>query len=191
MIYSNLPHLLTIATMVCPEQVKELWVTQAQGIANFMQVDTSLFWLVNSSNEVALNLLSKGYDIFVADMTRCYKSNPWNGRDNLIDVVASINRIGYKQAKILHPRANSRIWICVDSEGKATKASWGTSRQWDFWSFPGYAYWTTWMINEKMSRQSWWSCMTPRFRHSYGISCSPLWLLHHQIQLGLSNCLTN
>jgi hypothetical protein len=56
-VYSNLAHMLTIATMLVLEYVKEWATTIVAGYTNFLRCDT--FWLVNSSIEVALNLPSK------------------------------------------------------------------------------------------------------------------------------------
>jgi uncharacterized protein YuzB (UPF0349 family) len=125
--YSNLAHLLTIATMALLESVKEWAVLTYEGYTRFLRCNTSIYWLVNSSIEVALNLPAKIHDVFVADITRCYESIPLQGNDNLLDAIAFIIRLGYKQAKVHHPRAEPMIWIRVGSDGTATKATWSTS----------------------------------------------------------------
>jgi hypothetical protein len=127
MVYTNLAHMLTIATMALLEYVKEWAVLTAQGYTRFLQCETSLYWLVNSSIEVALNLPQCINDVFVADITWCYESISLQGSDNLLNAVASIIRIGYMQAKMHHPRATPLIWIRVAADGTAAKATWSTT----------------------------------------------------------------
>ena len=75
-VFSNLAHMLTLATMAVLEQVKDWAKSTMVGYKSFLQCSTSIFWLVNSSIEVALNLPEKIDDVFVADITRCYEAIP-------------------------------------------------------------------------------------------------------------------
>lgn len=122
-VYSNLTHMLTISTMLIFDSVKEWAATVHSGFSSFLKVDTSLFWLVNSAIEVALNLPDKISNIFVADITHCYETIPLYGPDNLSDAIAHIIHLGLRQERSKHPR----IWIRVDSNGNATHASWNTT----------------------------------------------------------------
>ena len=127
-VYSNIAHMLTITTMRVLESVKEWAQLKMISYARFLKVETSLFWLVNLSIEVALNLPNKVTDIFVADITRCFESIPLTGPDNLIDAVAFVIKLGYKQAKSNHPRATPLIWVCVNDAGEAVQAQWASSK---------------------------------------------------------------
>jgi len=99
----------------------------AKGYKNFLGVQTSLYWLVNSSIEVVLNRPNKMHDVFVADITCCYESIPLHEPDNLIDAVASIVKIGFKQAQSHHPKATTSLWVRVKAGGTAANAVWATN----------------------------------------------------------------
>jgi hypothetical protein len=177
-VYSNLAHLLTITTMLVLEMVKEWAMGLSQGYTNFLKVNTSLYWLVNSSIEVALNLPDQIHDVFVADITRCYESIPLHGPDNLIDAVAFIIRIGFRHAKTRYPRASPLVWVRVNSEGTAAKASWSTSR-------PSQGDWFSITADRLIQMHKWLmtSCYVNLGDRVWkqilgipmGFSCSPLW----------------
>lgn len=107
-----------------PKTLKEWAADVSQGYVNFLKIHTSLIWLVDSAIEVALNLLEKITDVYVADITRCYKTIPLEGNDNLPNAIAHLVRIGYKQQKKYHPRSIPLIWIRVDQNGQGAKAVW-------------------------------------------------------------------
>jgi len=133
-IFSELAHILTIATMPILEAYKSWAAELAKCYKQFLQVETSLFWLVNSTVEVALNLPTKIIDIYVVDITRCYESIPLEGKDNLHDAVAHLIETGYKQEQNRHPKAIVAIWILFNDSGQAAKAIWSTSA-------PAYGTW--------------------------------------------------
>jgi len=174
--------------MAILEQVKDWAKTTTQGYESFLRCRTSVFWLVNSSIEVALNLPQNIQDIFVADITRCYEAIPLHGPDNLIDAVSHIIKIGFKQAKIPHPRSVPMIWIKVDAEGKASKAIWSST-------CPNYGSWFS-LTQERLIELHLWlmtNCYVALGDRVWiqkagipmGFSCSPLWcntyLLYYEI----------
>lgn len=191
-VYSNLAHLLTIATMLVLEQVR-IWASDTtNGFSRFMRCNSSFYWLVNSSIEVALNLPNKIYNIFVAHITRCYESIPLDGDDNLIDAVSHIIRIGYRQAKKHHPRSTPQIWIRVNAEGHAAHAQWSSSKPayGDCFVLPAERLISLhcWLIrncNVQLGDRVWKQTLGIPM----GFSCSPLWcnvyLLHYEIQFML------
>ena len=188
-VYTNLAHFLTITTMIVLDLVKEWAMGLSQGYTNFLQVNTSLYWLVNSSIEVALNLPEQIHDVFVADITRCYESIPLHGPDNLIDAVAFVIRTGFRHAKVGHPRASPLIWVRVNFEGTAAKASWSTSR-------PSGGDWFAISADRLIQTHKWLmtSCYVNLGDRVWkqilgipmGFSCSPLWcniyLLSYEIK---------
>jgi len=96
-VFSGIAHMLTIATMLILEFVKNWAAKMAKCYQGFFQVKTSIFWLVNSAIEVALNLPENITDVFVADIIRCYKSILFEGDDNLLDAIAHIIKLGSAQ----------------------------------------------------------------------------------------------
>jgi len=124
-IYSNLAHLLTITTMAVLDMVKTWSNSTVQGYRHFLKCQTSIFWMINSSIEAALNLPGQVFDIFVADVTRCYESIPLSGQDNLGEAIVHICRLGFQQARSMHHTANLSLWVRIDVEGTACKAVWG------------------------------------------------------------------
>ena len=85
------------------ESVKEWALQKKIAYAQFLNVDTSLFWIVNSTIEVALNLPHEINDIFLGDIAQCYESIPLTGPDKLLDAIAFVIKLGFKQAKSHHP----------------------------------------------------------------------------------------
>ena len=66
----------------------------------FMQAQTSMISLIDSIVDATLNFRDEMHDIFVADITRCYESIPLHGDDNLLDAVAFIVKLAFRQASI-------------------------------------------------------------------------------------------
>lgn len=186
--YSNIAHLLTITTMQVLEQVKQWANIKVQGYSRFLQCQTLLFWMVNSSVEVALNLLSKIHDIFVAFITRCYESIPFEGPDNLPKAVAHIIKLGFAQAKTDYTRAIPLIWMRISDDGQIAHASWETC-------CPTYRTWFSLNELQLINIHTWLmkSCHITFGDRTWiqqlgipmGFSCSPLWcniyLLYYEI----------
>lgn len=187
-IYTNLAHLLTISTMLVLEYVKEWAAATVAGYANFLRCDSSIYWLVNSSIEVALNLPQEIHSIFVADITRCYESIPLQGPDNLCDAIAHVIRLGYRQARTHHPRSDPQIWVRIDANGCAAHATWNTSH-------PTYGNCFSLSESRLIALHSWLmqNCYVGLGDYVWrqvtgipmGFACSPLWcniyLLHYEI----------
>jgi len=177
-VFSGLAHLLTIVTMLILESVQQWAAEMALCYKQFLQVDTSLFWLVNSATEVALNIPEKMADIFVADITRCFEAIPLDGSDNLPDAVANLIAIGFTQQKKLHKRATPLIWVRIDNNGLAAKACWNTTA-------PQQGNWFSLDQNRLIELHGWlmrncfvslgdrvWQQITGI---PMGFACSPLW----------------
>ena len=187
--YSGIAHLLTITTMLILDSVKHWAAEKARTYATFFQVKTSLFWLVNSVVEVALNMPDNLSNIYVADITRCYESIPLQGMDNLPQTISKLIKIGFKQQKALHPRSNSLIWVRVDSEGNAARAIWATQA-------PKYGSWFSISESRLIELHTWLMCncyinLGDRVWQQVagipmGFACSPLWcnmyLLYYESQ---------
>jgi hypothetical protein len=135
-VFSSLGHLITIATMLILDSVQEWAAEKAATYATFLKVHTSLYWLVNSAIEVALNMPQQISDIYVADIRRCYESIPLEGDDNLHDAMTHLIKRGFAQQKKHLPRSSPLIWVRVNAEGEAAKAIWATSApQYGSWFF--------------------------------------------------------
>ena len=188
-VFSGIAHMLTIASKLILEAVKEWAAEMACSYKGFLQVDTSLFWLVNSAIEVALNIPENISDIFVADITRCFELIPLDGKDNLPDAIGYLIHIGFEQQQKVHPRATPKIWIRVDQEGQAARACWGTSA-------PSYGSWFAVDEQRLINLHSWlmrncfltlgdrvWQQVTGI---PMGFACSPLWcnlyLMFYEVQ---------
>ena len=137
---------------------------------------------------MALNLPSQINDIYVADITRCYETIPLTGPDNLIDAIAYVIKLGFKQAKSHHPRAIPMIWVRVNSEGQAVNAQWAISKL-------AYGECFAFSADRLIEIHSWLmkSCYVNLGDRVWkqilgipmGFSCSPLWcntyLLYYEI----------
>ena len=187
-VYTNIAQLLTITTMQVLVEVKKWAASTAQGYTRFLRCHTSLFWLIDSSIDVALNLPNEMHDIFVGDITRYYETIPLEGPDNLSDVVAHIIKLGFTQAKTAHSRATPLIWVRSHVDGHAARATWNTT-------CPSYGTWFS-LNEDQLVRMHTWlmkNCHVmlgdrvwiQQLGIPIGFSCSPLWcnmyLLHYEI----------
>jgi hypothetical protein len=73
-----------------------------KGYNNFLQINISIFWIVNSIIDITLNFPESIYNDFVVDITRCYESILLQGAENLIDTITFVITIAYKQAVLKH-----------------------------------------------------------------------------------------
>jgi hypothetical protein len=106
--------------------------------------------------------------------------------------VAHIIQLGFRQAKVLHPRSTPMIWIRIAEDGTTTKAVWDTS-------CPTYGKWFPLSAEGLIKLHSW--LMTNCYINlgdrvwkqtlgiPMGFSCSPLWcniyLMHYEIMFVL------
>jgi len=95
---------------------------RVDGYRSFMNTETSIYWLINSVIEVTLNLPYEIHNVYIADITKCFESIPLSGPDNLIDVVSFVMKTGYPEAKVLHPKANTQLWVRLTFDGPLVSA---------------------------------------------------------------------
>ena len=187
--YSGIAHLITICNMLILESIKEWAAQTTRGYKNFLQADTSLFWIVNSAIDVTLNMPEKLSDIFVADITRCYESIPLEGEDNLQDALAHLIKLGYAQQKKYHPRSIPKIWVRINAEGEAARAIWSTtepkSNTWFSIDTARLIHLNGWLIRNcfvGLGDRTWQQITGIPM----GFACSPLWcnmyLLYYESQ---------
>ena len=78
-VFSNIAKLLTITSSLILESFKEYARLMEQSYCNFLQVQTSMFWIISLFVEATLNFRDDMTNIFVADITQCYESIPLEG----------------------------------------------------------------------------------------------------------------
>ena len=127
-VFSNIATLLTLTSNVILESIKIWAKSTRKGYKNCVEVDTSLYWIIDSIMDAISNLLDKIHDILVADITCCYKSIPLNGPDNLLEAISFIIKIAFKQAGTIHPRVPTQLWVRVDTKGVLAVAKWTSSQ---------------------------------------------------------------
>ena len=66
------------------------------------------------------------HDIYVADISHCYETIPLSGIDNLLQAISFIVTIAYKQASLLHSRAQTNLWVHLAPNGSPAFAKWAT-----------------------------------------------------------------
>jgi hypothetical protein len=147
-VFSNIASLLTITSNVILETVKTWAHTRVINYKNFLQVDTSLYWIVNSIIDTTLNLPTSIHDIFVADISRCYETIPLSGSDNLFQAISFIVTTAYKQASLLHPKVHTNMWVRLAPDGSPTSAKWTTRK-------PGYGCWIELPAARLLSLHQW------------------------------------
>jgi hypothetical protein len=177
-VFSNIALLLTITSKVILDSLKTWAFLKNQSYKNFLQVDTSTFWIVDSIIDTTLNLPNVMHDIFVADICRCYETIPLQGQDNILTAITFIIGLAYRQAATAHPKALTYMWVRIGSDGIPASAKWATHQ-------PRYGSWVqlpqkrlinlhAWLLNNcflTLGDRVWKQCTGIPM----GFSCSPIW----------------
>ena len=96
--FSNIAIFLILTSNVIVETVKSWARTTEKGYYNFLQLCTSLYWGIDSIMDATINLPENIYDVFVADITRCYEAIPLSGLDNLLIAVNFLVLLAFRHA---------------------------------------------------------------------------------------------
>ena len=107
--FLHIVSLLTITSNLILESVKTWAYCKIINYKNFLQIDASLYWIVNSIFDTTLNLPTSIHNIFVANISSYYETIPLEGSDNLFQAISFIVSIAYKQASLLHLRAYTNM----------------------------------------------------------------------------------
>ena len=103
-IYVNIATLLTISTMTLLNEVKEWATITVKGYRNFLGIDTSIYWIIESITNFTLNISEKINNIYVADITKCLESIFVSSEDTLYDAMEFITQIGISNMRRKHPK---------------------------------------------------------------------------------------
>ena len=125
-VFSGIAILLTIIPKVILDTFKSWAKSTKQGYQNFLKVNTSLCWVIDSIIDATLNFPSSITDIFVANITRCYESIPLQGEDNLLNALTFVTKIAFKHIIVLHPKSIIQLWIRIATDGELMKSKWST-----------------------------------------------------------------
>lgn len=188
-VYSNIATLITLATMAVLDHFRVWAKKTVTGYNRFLKIDTSILWMVDSILHVTLNLPCEMHDIYVADVTKCFESIPLSGNDNLLDAVRFFLKIGFHEAALLHPKADTILWVKINSDGTPCSTCWNTT-------CPRSGYWIPLDLDRLLSLHEWLmnNCFVTLgdrvWRQIKGIpmgfSCSPLWcniyLIKYEVQ---------
>jgi hypothetical protein len=147
-VFSNIAVLLTISSKLVLEAFKKWACEKERDYRKFLQVNTSLYWIVDSVIDTTLNLPERLSNIFVADITRCYETIPLHGPDNLLEAISFISSKAFIHAGLSHPRATTNLWIRVSQEGTPATAKWATTR-------PRYGSWTELTLDRLILLHKW------------------------------------
>ena len=176
--YVNFATLVTIATMALLEEVKQWPNTTIKGYKNFLKVDTSIYWIIDSINDFCLNLPQNVHNIYVADITRCFETIPVNGQDTLFEAMEFITSLGIKNFKRKHPKSEPQVWYRTNADGVPSKAVWAST-------CPNYGNWHCITVEKFLTLHKWLTtnCFVRLGDQVWkqvlgipmGFSCSPLW----------------
>jgi hypothetical protein len=176
--FSNIAIIFTLASNVILESIK-IWAKSTEkGYKSFLQVDTSLYWIIDLVMDATLHLPSKIHDILVADITWCYESIPLNSPDNLLQVISFIINIAFKHVGTMYPGVAPQLWVWVDTKGFPAAAKWASSQPSATNWFPivclRLSQFHKWLISHcfvMLGNQVWRQCTGIPM----GFSCSPVW----------------
>ena len=176
--YVNIATLLTIATMALLDEVKEWASTNVKGYKNFLGIDTSMYWIIDSITDFTLNIPEVINNIYVADITRCFESIPISGKDTLYDAMEFITQIGISNMKRKHPKSEQVLWVKINDKGITTKALWASTcpknGEWFQIPIPKFLQIHKWLTTNcyvRLGDQVWKQVLGIPM----GFSCSPLW----------------
>ena len=177
-IYVNMATLITVATMALLEEVKQWAKTTCIGYKNFLGIDTSIYWIIDSIIDFCLNIPQNVRNIYVADITRCFETIPINGQDTLFEAMEFITSLGIKNFKHNHPRSEPKVWIKTNAMGVTTRVVWAST-------CPSYGKWLQISVSEFLMLHKWLTtnCYVRLGNRVWkqvlgipmGFSCSPLW----------------
>ena len=177
-IFVNIATLITVATMALLEEVKEWAKITTTGYKNFLQVDTSMYWIIDSINDFCINLPPNIHNIYVTDITRCFETIPVNGQDTLFEAMEFITSLGIKNLKRKHPRSEPNIWFRSNTQGITSKVVWAST-------CPNYGNWNYMSVTKILELHKWLTTNchirlgNQVWKQTLGIpmgfSCSPLW----------------
>ena len=177
-IYVNIATLITLATMSLLEEVRQWAKVTIEGYKSFLQVDTSIYWIIDSINDFCLNLPQKIHNIYVADITRCFETIPINGHDTLFEAMEFITSLGVKNFKSKHTRSEPSIWFRTNEQGLTIRAIWASScpthGKWHQLSVTKFLTLNKWLTTNcyvRLGNQVWKQVLGIPM----GFSCSPLW----------------
>lgn len=101
----------------------EEWATTTiNEYKNFLDIDTSIYWIIDSIFDFTLNIPKNINNIYVVDITRCFESIPIWDNDTLYDAMEFITNIGMTNMRREHPRSKQLLWIRINDKGVRTKA---------------------------------------------------------------------
>lgn len=177
-IFVNIATLITIATMALLEEVKEWVKVTTTGYKNFLNVDTSIYWIIDSINDFCINLPHNIHNLYVADITRCFETIPINGQDTLFEAMEFITSLGVKNFKRKHPRSEPSFWFKSNALGVTSKVVWASTcpnyGNWNYMSITKFLElhkWLTTNCHIRLGNQVWKQALGIPM----GFSCSPLW----------------
>ena len=176
--YVNIATLLTMSTMALLDEVKEWANITVKGYRNFLGINTSMYWAIDSIMDFTLNIPDNINNIYVADITRCFESIPISGKDTLYEAMEYITHIGVSNIKRKHPKSVQLLWVKIDNKGLTTKAIWTSTcprnGEWfpiTIQKFLQMHKWLTTNCYVRLGDQVWKQILGIPM----GFSCSPLW----------------
>jgi hypothetical protein len=92
-VFSNIALLLTITSKLILESFKAWAVNIEKSYKRFLNIDTSIFWIIDSVIDATLSIPTQIFDIFVVDISRCYEIIPLKGPNNLLDALTYITNL--------------------------------------------------------------------------------------------------
>ena len=110
-IYVNIAILLTVSTMSILEEVKEWAYTRVEGYKQFLKANTSLYQIIDSINDLIINVPPMIHNIYVTNITRCFESIPIIGRDTLFEAMEFITSLGVSNMKRKFPNSEQFLWV--------------------------------------------------------------------------------
>lgn len=92
----------------------------------FGRCTANLYWVIDLLFDITLNLPEATRCMYMADITRCYKSIPLIGADNLLEALKFVIQLAFEQHHT-HYCKEKVIWVHIkEAIGKVDLARWGS-----------------------------------------------------------------
>lgn len=109
------------------EEVRQWAKVTTHRYKNFLWVDTSIYWIIDSINDFCLNLPQEIHNIYVANFTRCFETILVNMHDILFEGTEFLISVGVKVFKSKYPTSAPTIWFKTNEHEVKTRAIWAST----------------------------------------------------------------
>ena len=96
-------------------------------LQRLLNIDTSLYWIIDSIIGFTLNISPMFNNIYIIDITRCFVFIHVLGQDIFYEAMKLISSLGVSNMKGQFPNFEQLLWIKINDKGITLKVVWAFS----------------------------------------------------------------